>query len=237
MMKLVNRQNSPRSIQDLHIPSPMPLTWNGTRPHDILPDLDNSHLELVPSGLYDTIDSKHASINCNDDSITRTLIQYNQHKDVRRYSDIVTHGFIRIHTKTIASIIPTDIAHLCLSFYFEESNDCIHFAYHLYKLIHENNPKANINCVDGKRILSLITSNALDMKYAKDIDQALKDLVQYKFLRVVSYTTHFSTLWHALNAKPNCLRMDANDPNHCRYAFVMDVATAFESALLDETDV
>eukprot|EP01083_Nonionella_stella_P023709 65602_1 len=186
---------------DFNFPPPPKLTWQLTGiPSDCVSieplQLDGSitnHLH----GLYlnqettNTSQCEHQnkahddksqitkSINCDEHNITRTLAQYEHHTNYRMYSRVIMHGFVRNAQAHITSIVPTDIIAMCLSFYFEESNDSIRSAYKLYKHMHREP-------MGGDKVLSVLG------KTDKKNTQILTDLVEFEFIRIVSRKCTFS---------------------------------------------
>eukprot|EP01083_Nonionella_stella_P184507 670143_1 len=154
------------------------------------------------------------SINCDEHNITRTLTQYEQYRNYRMYSSVLMHGFARESQAQISSIIPTDIIKMCLLYYFEEANDSIRLAYNLYKRIH-GKPIA------GDKVMSIIQSN---QNCSGNTTQILDDLIQFKFIRIVSRKSTFSQL--LLNIDKINAKTDLTS-TLCTFQFMKNVSDAF----------
>eukprot|EP01083_Nonionella_stella_P259013 884663_1 len=171
-------------IKDLHFPQPIKLAWQWTAPSLLkAPHIPSSEctFDVVPIARIEV--STIAQTPSDDHNISRILTQYGQRSNYSIDSSIVMHGFIRNLQAHAIFIVPTDIIKMCFLFYYEESNNSIHLAYRLYKQIH-------VDPVEHDRALSLLNTDDLYSKRRTNNTQLLKELIRFKFMRVVSKKNH-----------------------------------------------
>eukprot|EP01084_Bolivina_argentea_P089061 160780_1 len=167
-----------------------------------------------------------------DDNIMRVLCQYNDYDNYNVYSNIVVSGYIRNVHRQLSTNIPSDISHVCLSFYFEKENDFIHLAYNLYKTIHETT-NIRINYFSGKALSSMVKSETHDLHNKnqlpiKNINEICSKLIEYKFIEVVSCKTNFSPRFYTVDHSFNKNESLFNASNDTRLQFTCNVFRTFQ---------
>eukprot|EP01083_Nonionella_stella_P055820 147166_1 len=207
----------PISIGKSHFPQPNKLAWQWTSCFQNLhiPSSDCA-FEVDPVMDLDAFAAPptNPKIKSDENNILHTLVQYGQHTNYRIHSRMVMHGFIRDLQIHVTSIIPTDITQMCLLFYYDEANDLIHLAFRLYKQM-RGKP------VEGHRVLTLLHTDDLCSESDKQNTQILRELIQFKFMRIVSRKSTFSQLERCLNAKQDlCSAL-------CTYQFMNNVSEQF----------